>query len=281
MSEVIAPQRSELISFDAATLVNSQREYFNTRETFNVDFRIAQLKKLKRIIIDNEEALLEALHKDLHKSDFEGYGTEVGFVLGEIDFTLKHLKSWVKPKRVSTPMFHAIGSSYIYSDPYGVVFVIAPWNYPFQLTIAPVVGAIAAGNCCIIKPSEISEHTGILMEKLLNENFDEKYIKVVLGGVAESKALLEQRFDYIFFTGGTEIGRYIYQAAAKHLTPVTLELGGKSPCIVDEDIHLDYAAKRIIWGKFTNAGQTCVAPDYLLVHEKVKDKLVTKMKEKY
>ena len=231
------------------------------------------------MIVDNESAIMEALYKDLGKSDFEAYGTEVGFTLAELDHTLKHIRKWMKPKKVGTSVFHAIGSSHIYNDPYGVVYIVGPWNYPFQLTLAPLIGAIAAGNCSVIKPSEIAEHTGKLIEKLLNEHFEEGYIKTIFGGIEESKALLEQKFDYIFFTGGTGIGKIFYQAAARNLTPVTLELGGKSPCIVDKKIHLEYSSKRIVWGKFTNAGQTCVAPDYLLVHSSIKDKLLESMKK--
>lgn len=272
-------EKSTVAQTDVAEIVKKQRDYFNSGKTLDINFRLAQLKKLRQLIVDNEQAILDALYKDLHKSSFEAYGTEIGIVMGEIDHTIANLREWARPKRVSTPMFHAVGTSHIYHDPYGVVYIVAPWNYPFQLLIAPLVGAICAGNCSVLKPSEYSVHTSALCAKLLNENFDEGFVKVVEGGVEESKALLEQRFDYIFFTGGVEVGRYIYQQAAKFLTPVTLELGGKSPCLVDENLHLEYATKRIVWGKYTNAGQTCVAPDYLLVNEKIKDKVVAKMKE--
>lgn len=265
--------------FDAKAIVLRQRNFFNSGKTKSIDFRIHQLKKLRNVIVENERAIIDALYADLKKSDLEAYATEVGIVLTELDDMLKNVKSWSKAQRVKTPLFHQIATSWRYPEPYGVTYIIAPWNYPFQLLIAPLIGAITAGNTAILKPSELSEKTSLLIDKLISENFEEDYIKVVLGGVEESKAMLEQRFDYIFFTGGTEIGRYVYTAAARHLTPVTLELGGKSPCIVDEDIHLTHTSRRILWGKFTNAGQTCVAPDYLLVNKKIKSKLINKMKE--
>jgi aldehyde dehydrogenase (NAD+) len=276
LHEVFAPDTNYQLS--ATELLAAQRAYFNKGATLSINFRIEQLRKLRHLIADNEKAISDALHKDLHKSEFEAYGTEIGFVLGEIDHTLSNLRNWARPQKVSTPLFHAIGSSYLYSDPYGVTLIIAPWNYPFQLCIAPLIGAIAAGNTVVLKPSEVAAHTSALIEKMINDNFEPAYIKVANGNVEVSKALLEQRWDYIFFTGGTEIGRYVYQCAAKHLTPVTLELGGKSPCVVDENINLDVTSRRIVWGKFTNAGQTCVAPDYLLVNRAIKDKLLDKMK---
>lgn len=267
------------VEFDAKALIAQQRAFFRTKATLPYAFRLKQLKTLRQMIVDNEKQILEALHADLRKSDFEGYGTEVGFCISEIDHTIKHLKSWMKPKKVGTPLFHAIGSSHLYADPYGVTLIISPWNYPFQLLIAPLIGAICAGNTAMLKPSELAPNTSNIINELISKNFENQYIKVILGAIEESKALLEERFDYIFFTGGVEIGRYVYQCAAKHLTPVTLELGGKSPCIVDENINLEVTSRRILWGKFTNAGQTCVAPDYLLVDEKIKDKLLATMKK--
>jgi aldehyde dehydrogenase (NAD+) len=263
---------------DVDSLMAIQRSFFSSGKTLSVDFRIEQLKKLRKIIVDNETAILDALHLDLRKNHTEGYVTEVGFTLAELDHALKDIKKWTRPKRVGTAMFHAVATSHIYNDPYGIVYIVGPWNYPFQLTIAPLIGAIAAGNCSVVKPSEIAAHTGKLVEKLLNENFDPGFVRAVFGGIEESRALLEQKFDYIFFTGGTGIGKIFYQAAAKHLTPVTLELGGKSPCIIGDKFHLEYSSKRITWGKWTNAGQTCVAPDYLLVHKDSKAKLIEKMK---
>lgn len=261
-------------AFDATALVDKQRQFFSTGKTKDVEFRIQQLKKLRKLIADNEQAIMDALKKDLNKSPMEAYGTEIGFLLADIDHTLKDIRTLSKPRKVKTPLFHQLGSSWIQAEPYGVTYIIAPWNYPFQLAVSPLIGAMAAGNTAVVKPSEMAEHTSALLEKLINSNYEEGYIKVVTGGVNESKALLEQRFDYIFFTGGTEIGRYIYQAAAKYLTPVTLELGGKSPCFVDETFNTNWGIKRIVWGKFTNAGQTCVAPDYILVDKKIKQKFV-------
>ncbi len=260
--------------FDAATLVNKQRNFFNTGKTKDIEFRIEQLKKLRQVISDNQELIMEALKKDLNKSRMEAYGTEVGFLLADIKHTLKTIRSLAKPRKVKTPLFHQLGSSWIQPEPYGVTYVVAPWNYPFQLAIAPAIGALAAGNTCIIRPSRMSENTARVMEKLINSNFDESYLKVVLSDIRQSNELLEQKFDYIFFTGSPDVGRQIYAAASKHLTPVTLELGGKSPCFVDETFNTNWGIKRIVWGKFTNAGQTCVAPDYVLVDKKVKQKFV-------
>ncbi len=182
-----------------------------------------------------------------------------------------------RPQKVNTPPFLAIASSHIYSEPYGTILIIAPWNYPMQLLLAPLVGVIAAGNTAVLKPSEMAPHTSALMARLINSTFDAQYIKVVEGAVEETQLLLDEKFDFIFFTGSTKVGKIIYQAAAKHMTPVALELGGKSPCIVDTDVQLDYTAKRIVWGKFINAGQTCIAPDYLLVDQRIKDALLEKM----
>lgn len=255
-------------------LIGPQRIFFASGKTLSIEFRIEQLKKLRQAIIENEEKIEKALYNDLRKSKFEAHGTEIGIVMAEIDHTLANIRSWAKPKSVGTPLLHFKASSEIYSDPYGVVFIISPWNYPFQLLIAPLVGAIAAGNCSILKPSEVAPHTSSIITELVSKTFEPGYIVSVEGDARVTQELLKNKFDYIFFTGGTEVGRVIYQAAAKFLTPVTLELGGKSPCIVDEDIHLEYAAKRIAWGKFINCGQTCIAPDYLLVNRKIKSKLV-------
>lgn len=275
MAEVFSARETV---FNATSLVQKQREYFQTGITRDLQFRKDQLNKLRELMVKYEKDIIKALKDDLNKPEFEAYGTEVGLCLAELDHTIKHLRSWAKPRRVPTPLFHQLGSSWQLPEPYGVTYIISPWNYPFQLLVAPLIGAMAAGNTAILKPSELAPATANLILKMISENFDEGYIKVVLGGVEESKALLDQRFDYIFFTGGTEIGRYVYMAAAKHLTPVTLELGGKSPCIVDENIQLTHTSRRILWGKFSNAGQTCVAPDYLLVNRKVKAKLLEQMK---
>lgn len=259
--------------------IEKQRLFFEKGRTKDIDFRIEKLKMLRRLIIENEQEIMEALKKDLNKAPFESYETEVGIVLEEIKYTIRHLSSWVRRKRIKTPLTHFLSRSYMYSEPYGITLIMSPWNYPFQLTIAPLIGSIAAGNCSIIKPSEYSTHTSAVIDKLIGENFDKGYIVVVTGEREVNKALLEEKFDYIFFTGSVKVGKIVMEAASKYLTPVTLELGGKSPCIVDETANIELAAKRIVWGKFLNAGQTCVAPDYLMVQSSVKDKLIHKMKE--
>ncbi|HRH56454.1 MAG TPA: aldehyde dehydrogenase family protein, partial [Chitinophagales bacterium] len=261
-------------AFDAADLVNKQRQFFNTGKTKDVEFRIQQLKKLRQLIVDNEQSIMDALKNDLNKSPMEAYGTEIGFMIADIDHTLKDIRTLAKPRKVKTPLFHQLGSSWVQAEPFGCTYIIAPWNYPFQLALSPVVGAVAAGNTCLIRPSSMSANTAKMMEKLINENFDPGFLKVVLCDTVQSNQLLEHKFDYIFFTGSPDVGRQIYQAAAKHLTPVTLELGGKSPMFVDETFNTNWGIKRMVWGKFTNAGQTCVAPDYVLVDKKVKQKFV-------
>ena len=261
-------------TINAAELVQKQRQFFNSGKTQRYEFRLEQLKKLRKLIKENEGKILDALYKDLHKSAFEAYGTEITFVLKDLDHVIKSLKKWMKPERVKTPLFHQLGTSWIQSDPLGVVYVIAPWNYPFQLLIAPVIGAMAAGNTVIMKPSRMSANICSLIEELINTNFPDDYLKVITN-FQTTQELLEERFDYIFFTGGKEVGTEIYQKAAKNLTPVTLELGGKSPCFVDETMNMNWAMKRLIWGKFTNAGQTCVAPDYFLVDNKIKSKFIS------
>lgn len=252
-------------------ILNGQRKFFKSGKTLEVKFRKKQLIKLKEMITDNESRILAALRDDLNKSDMEGYLTEVGFVLNELDYMIKRLERFASPKAVKTPIAYFSSKSYIMSEPYGVVLILSPWNYPFQLTMAPLVGAIAAGNCVIIKPSEHSPHTTALIDELITEFFDERYIKVIQGEIPQTQVLLKEKFDYIFFTGGTSVGKIVMESAARHLTPVTLELGGKSPCIVEGDVDVELTAKRIAWGKFLNAGQTCVAPDYLLVHSNIKE----------
>lgn len=265
-----------MIDFNLILL--KQRNFFASNKTKDINFRKKQLKKLYYVVKKYEKKLLDALNKDLNKSEFEAYMSEVGFVLSEIRYIEKNLKKWSKAKKVRTPLTQFPGKSYIYSEPYGVCLIISPWNYPFQLTIAPLVGAIAAGNCAIIKPSEYSFNTSKIISMIIKECFDDKYISVIEGGGEVSQSLLKQKFDYIFFTGSEFVGKIVMEAAAKHLTPVTLELGGKSPCIVDGTAKLKLAAKRIIWGKFLNCGQTCVAPDYLLVAKSVKDELINYLK---
>lgn len=262
-----------------SSLMEKQKAYFLTNKTKDISFRLNALQKLRNAIQTHEKALMNALKSDLNKSEFDSYSTEIGVVLEEIRFTSKHLKNWFKPKRVKTPLTHIGSKSFVYPEPYGVALIIAPWNYPFQLAIAPLIGAIAAGNCAIIKPSELTPKTSEIIASIIQNIFPEEYIAVVLGGVDTSTALLQEKADYIFFTGSVSVGKIIMEAAAKNLTPVTLELGGKSPCIVHEDAKVKLAAKRIAWGKFMNAGQTCIAPDYLYVHDHIKDEFLFHLKE--
>lgn len=268
-----------LSQISVGQLVTSQRDYFNSGITQDVCFRIQQLQRLKEAIEENREGIISALGADLHKPEFETVLTEIGVCLEEINYALKHIKSWTKPQRVKASLTVQPAKAEIIAEPLGVVLIISPWNYPFQLAISPLIGAIASGNCTIIKPSELSSHTSGLIYKLFKDYFDPEYITVLEGDKEITQSLLTEKFDHIFFTGGTQIGKIIMSAAAKHLTPVTLELGGKSPCIVDQNTHLEYTARRIAWGKFINTGQTCVAPDYILVDAKIKTALVEKIRE--
>lgn len=258
-------------------ITTKQRDFFATGQTLPLSFRLEQLRRLKSCITDHREEILLALRKDLNKAPYESYATEVGLVLEEISFALKHLPKWARPRKVKTPLVSFPGKSYIYPQPYGVALIMSPWNYPFMLALVPLVGAMAAGNCAVLKPSAYAAHTSAVLAGIIRDTFPEEYIAVIEGGREANQALLQEQFDYIFFTGSVGVGKMVMHAAAEHLTPVTLELGGKSPCIVDEDANLDLAARRIVWGKFLNAGQTCVAPDYLLAHRKVKDDLIQKM----
>ena len=263
---------------DIETLVKNCSAFFETNITKDYNFRLKQLKKLETILCKNEKEILNALYSDLHKTNFEGYFSELGIVKEELKFTLRHLKKWMKPVRVPTPLAHFKSTSRILYEPFGTVLIMSPWNYPVNLTLAPLVGAIAAGNCAAVKPSNYSPATSAVLDKLISDNFPAEYISVITGGREENTSLLEQRFDYIFFTGGTTVGKLVMQAAAKYVTPVTLELGGKSPCIVEESANLKIAARRIVFGKYLNAGQTCVAPDYLLLQNSVKDKFVEELR---
>lgn len=255
------------------------RYNFNQGLTKDINYRCRQLAGLARFLKECEADIEKALFEDLHKSPIEAFVTETNMVASEIRLCLKKLKSWVKPKRVTTPLGAKPGKSYIYPEPLGLVLIIAPWNYPLQLTLSPLIGAIAAGNCAVIKPSEIAVATCHLLKEKLTHYLDPASIRVIDGGVAETTTLLAQQFDYIFYTGNGNVGRIVMEAAAKHLTPVSLELGGKSPCIVDKDADIPVAARRIVWGKFLNAGQTCVAPDYILAHDAIKAELLTAMKK--
>ncbi|NFV12453.1 aldehyde dehydrogenase [Clostridium sporogenes] len=261
-------------------ILEKQKKFFDNGYTKDINFRIEALKKLKYSIKINENNIFKALKKDLNKSEFETFITEIGIVYDEINVAIKNIKKWSKTKKVRTPITNFLASSYIYNEPYGVVLIIAPWNYPFQLIMAPLVGAISAGNCILLKPSELAVETKKIIVDIIKDTFNDEYISVVTGGVEESEALLKEKFDYIFYTGGINVGKIVMKAAAENLTPITLELGGKSPCIVDKDADIDLAARRIAWGKFLNAGQTCVAPDYLIVHKNIKEKFISLM-EKY
>ncbi|ASW73356.1 aldehyde dehydrogenase [Chryseobacterium piperi] len=257
----------------------SQKEFFKTQKTKSLKFRKIYLEKLKGLLIQNENLLYEAINKDFGKSRFDTFTTELSFVLKDIDYYLKNMKALSKPKRVSTNLANQLGKSRIYPEPLGCVLVIGAWNYPYQLSLSPMIAALAAGNCCILKPSEIAANTMKIMADLINNNFPSEYAYVYEGGIDETTELLKLQFDKIFFTGSTKVGKIVYKAAAEHLTPVTLELGGKSPVIVTKDADLEVAAKRIVWGKFLNAGQTCVAPDYLMVEESVQEQFLEMLRK--
>jgi len=260
-----------------SSIINKQREFFSAGMSRDPPFRIGRLNALRKAIVDNEQKIFDALKRDLGKPAFESYGGETGIVIREIDYALRHLNTWTKPKRVSSPLAYFPSKSYIIPEPYGVALIIGPWNFPFQLMLAPLVGAIAAGNCALLKPSIAAPECSHLMAEIASECFDPAYISLIEGGAETAQMLLEERFDRIFFTGGSAAGRTVMMAAAKNLTPVTLELGGKNPCIVDADTHLEYTARRIVWGKFFNAGQSCVAVDYLLVDKRIKKQLVDRI----
>lgn len=262
-------------------ILEKQRQFFAGHEPKYIDFRILQLKKLKAVVKKYESEIIIALHKDLRKSEQEVYLTEIGVVNQEIDFHLANIREWTQFKKVQTPIYLLPSKSRIQFEPLGLTLIIAPWNYPFQLLFNPLVGAISAGCTAILKPSPYTPAIATLMDKMIKETFDEKYVAIVQGGKEENEMLLKHRFDIIFFTGSPTLGKVVMLAAAEHLTPVILELGGKSPCIVDESANIDVAAKRIAWSKTINAGQTCVAPDYLLVHESVKDKLLAKIESEF
>ncbi|MEO5782702.1 MAG: aldehyde dehydrogenase [Ginsengibacter sp.] len=257
------------------------KNYYNSHAAKPYAFRKKQLQILMQLLLDNEKEIEQALYADLKKNAEETYATETGLVLAEINVALKHLRSWMQPKSAGTNLVNLPSTSKIYKDPLGVVLIISPWNYPLQLLLIPLVGAIAGGNCVVLKPSEFSPATTALMEKMIRENFSEEYIKVVTGDGAEVvPAMMKNfRFDHVFYTGSIPVGKMIYQMAAEKLVPVTLELGGKSPAIVCGDADINVAVKRIGFGKFINAGQTCIAPDYVLVHNDVKEKFIDKLKE--
>lgn len=260
-------------------LISRQREYFYGGKTLSISERVNSLKKLKRAILSYEDKITKALYEDLHKGQFEAYETEIGVTLHELSHMIRKLPRYAKTKRPATPLTHFPSTSRIYNDPYGVVLIVAPWNYPFHLAIMPLIGAIAGGNCVVLKTSASAAATSAVIKEMLSSVFSEEYIAVVEGNEEGSRELPDEKFDLIFFTGSVNVGRQVMERASKNLTPVVLELGGKSPCIVDETADLAVTAKRIIWGKSINAGQTCVAPDYVLVHSSVKEELIKEMKK--
>ncbi len=260
-------------------IVHKQRDFFNSNITKDVDFRIRQLKKLERVLKENELQLNEAIYADFQKSSFDNYTTELGLVYHDIHEAVANVKKWAKIKSVKTNLLNFPAKSYIVPEPLGVCLVIGAGNFPYQISLAPAVAAIAAGNTVILKPSEVPKNTSNAMATIINSNFESNYFKVVEGGIPETTELLNQKFDKIFFTGSAPVGRIVYKAAAKNLTPVTLELGGKSPAFITEHCDLDISAKRIVWAKFLNAGQTCIAPDYVFVHKAIKHKFLQKVKE--
>lgn len=256
--------------------VKAEQEMFlRSGITLDVKFRIKQLKRLKEAIKAHDVLIYDALKKDLNKPVFESYVTELGSVYGEIDYMIKHVKDWAKPKRVPTSLAHFYSKSHIYQEPYGRVLIIAPWNFPIQLSFVPLVGAITAGNCVVLKPSELAPYTARVIQQIIESVFAREYVAVEQGDGKVSQQLLKEGIDYCFFTGSTQVGKAIMETASQTLTPVTLELGGKSPVIVAKDTNIKHAAQRIVWGKFTNAGQTCIAPDYLLVDEVIRDDLIS------
>ena len=262
-------------------LTEAQKQFFETGRTRDLAFRICQLQLLADAMRKNETVLEEALKKDLGKSVFESYATEIGFVLADIRYTIQNLQKWSAPKRVRTPLYLFPGKSKIQKEPYGSVLILGPYNYPVQLLAEPLIGAIAAGNCAVLKPSELTPHVSEAMYQIVHSTFKEEYIACVEGGVEVNQELLSQKFDYIFFTGSERVGRIVIKAAAENLTPVTLELGGKSPVIIEKTANIKEAARRIAWGKLMNAGQTCVAPDYVLVDESRKQQFLTEMKNAF
>ncbi len=259
-------------------LVSRQREYFKTNATKDIKFRIKQLRLLKAVIQENENALFDAIYTDFKKSRYNTIATELLFVYGEITHAIRNLPKWSQKKRMRKNLLNFPERSYLMPEPYGVTYIAGTWNYPYQLTLLPLVSAIAAGNTAIVKPSEHTPNASHIMAKIINNHFPAEYIHVVEGGAEVASEILQQRFDKIFFTGGTKIGKIVYEAAAKHLTPVTLELGGKNPAIILPDCNIKVTAKRIAWGKFMNAGQTCIAPDYLLIHSSIEQKLLNEIK---
>jgi aldehyde dehydrogenase (NAD+) len=258
--------------------IAAQKAFFDSGRTRELTFRKSALKKLRDAIVKREDAICDALYADFGKPRTETLIAETQFVLAELNYLLRHLDLWARPERVPSSLLNFPSSDRIYKEPYGSVLVIAPWNYPFQLTLMPLISAVAAGNTVALKPSEFTPKTSEIIQQIVSSVFDPGHVTLFQGDAAVSQALLKEQWDYIFFTGSTRVGKIVYESAAKNLTPVTLELGGKSPCIVDQTALPAQAARRIVWGKFLNAGQTCIAPDYILVHEDSKDRLVEELR---
>ncbi|WP_371193708.1 aldehyde dehydrogenase family protein [Glaciecola sp. SC05] len=265
--------------FDYGSLLEGLNRYFSSRATRSISWRKSQLDAFLKLLNDNEKAIGEALYQDLGKCKHEAYVTEIGFLKSDIKHALKHLKKWTKAVKKSTPLVAQPAKSFVYPEPLGSVLIIGAWNYPLQLTLSPLIAAIAAGNCAVVKPSELAVNTSAIIAKLLPEYLDKKAVIVVEGGKEETSALLAQPFNKFFYTGGEQVGKIVMRAASEHLTPVTLELGGKSPCVIDSDIDFDIAANRIVWGKWMNAGQTCIAPDYVLIKQESLDEFVAALKK--
>ena len=260
-------------------IINSQKEFFKTNETKSISFRIAILKKLKQVLQQNEKLLSEAIYLDFNKSEFETYLTEFGFLYIEIDEAVKKLKKWSSKKSVASSFINFPSKNYSVPEPLGTTLIISAWNYPYQLAIAPAIASLAAGNTVVIKPSEVAIHSSNALKKIISENFNSTILAVIEGGIEETTQLIHSKFDKIFFTGSTNVGKIVYQAAAENLIPVTLELGGKSPAILTEGCNLKRSIQRLVWGKFLNAGQTCVAPDYVMVHQSLKSKFLKGIEE--
>ena len=264
---------------DIPKLVSAQKQFFASQQTKDISFRKNALRKLQSELFKREADIVQALYNDFKKSEYEAIMTETSIVYSELKMAIKNIEKWNKPKKVLPSILNFPSSAKIYSEPYGTVLIIAPWNYPFQLAISPLIGAIAAGNTIVLKPSELTPHTSTIVREIIEAVFDERHVAVIEGGVSVAQELLTLRWDYIFFTGSVNVGRIVAKAAAEFITPVTLELGGKSPCIVDDSASIKLAAKRIAWGKFINGGQTCIAPDYILIHKSQKDAFVEAIKE--
>lgn len=260
-------------------IVNSQKEFFKTNATLSISFRIEILKKLKQVLQKNEKLLSDAIYLDFNKSEFETYVTEFGFLYIEIDEAIQKLKKWTSKKSVSSSLTNFPSKSYSIPKPLGVTLILSAWNYPYQLALAPAIASLAAGNTVVVKPSEVAVHSSNALKKIISENFNATILTVIEGGIEETTQLIHSKFDKIFFTGSTQVGKIVYQAAAANLIPVTLELGGKSPAILTEDCHLKRSIQRLVWGKFLNAGQTCVAPDYVFVHQSLKSEFLKGIKE--